>query len=625
MKRIVTILSVAFVVMLGTLVVPKETMAASRTEVYIEVGESYNVSTKKVSSPVIDALSSDEAKIVSTKFNAKKTQLTVKGLKAGTAVFYVNKNNTKNENRVITVKVHVIAKASSQTAILSNSISHAVSQDSNKANQTVYIYSTRGVKFTTTCNNLPTSVSGDTSGKAKVFTASSIYEVKDSAGNYDGMKAWYLKPTTGIVSNSRSYTAGNVQKITTTYVRTDGYWTSSNGRKHWTKTRVVPVKVYKLPTMQIYEGTSIVSSLSMVIGTPRTLTYSLSNIENDTVKKFECSAQDKNKVDVKIENGKVKLNPLAPTNGSKINIIFNIVLDSEIASHNGSSYVTFTKYIPATVGEFSKVDLVSAENINKGIKLTWTKNENAVEYKVYRASNMIEGFKCIGKAKTNYYVDETAKYNVDYTYKVTAVSQNSIESDYSNNLSGKREVLKPTILKIEKVSQGLYKISITGDKYDGFEIYSGDNKKPLVSTDTNNATVRLNYGNYKFYVRAFVKEDGTKIYSQYSDAFTKKIVNPKKENATSNKTGKSKINNIKRKGKKAIVKLKKVKGVSGYEIVYYVKGHSKAKRLVTTKKSSIKVKVSKKAYCFKVRTFKKNGSSVSYSGFSKVKILKKKK
>lgn len=222
-------------------------------------------------------------------------------------------------------------------------------------------------------------------------------------------------------------------------------------------------------------------------------------------------------------------------------------------------------------------------------------------------------------------MDETAKYNVDYTYKVTAVSQNNIESDYSNNLSGKREVLKPTISKVEKVSQGLYKISITGDKYDGFEIYSGDNKKPLVSTDTNNATVRLNYGNYKFYVRAFVKEDGTKIYSQYSDAFTKKIVNPKKENATSNKTGKSKINNIKRKGKKAIVKLKKVKGVSGYEVVYYVKGHSKAKRLVTTKKSSIKVKVSKKAYCFKVRTFKKNGSSVSYSGFSKVKILKKKK
>ena len=71
--------------------------------------------------------------------------------------------------------------------------------------------------------------------------------------------------------------------------------------------------------------------------------------------------------------------------------------------------------------------------------------------------------------------------------------------------------------------------------------------------------------------------------------------------------------------------MKKVKGVSGYEVVYYVKGHSKAKRLVTTKKASIKVKISKKAYCFKVRTFKKNGSSVSYSGFSKVKILKKKK
>lgn len=625
MKRIVTIFGVLFAAMLGILIAPKETMAASKTEVYIEVGESYNISTKNVSSPVIDALSADEAKIVSAKFNAKKTQLTVKGSKEGTAVFYVNKNNTKNENRVITVKVHVIAKASSQTAILSNSISHAVSQDSNKANQTVYIYSTRGVKFTTTCSNLPTSVSEDTSGKAKAFTASSIYEVKDSAGNYDGMKAWYLKPTTGIVSNSRSYTAGNVQKITTTYVRTDGYWTSSNGTKHWVKTRVVPVRVYKLPTMQIYEGASIVNSLSMVIGTPRTLTYSLSNIENDTIKKFECSAQDRNKVDVKIENGKVKLNPLALTNGSKINVMFSIVLDSEIASHNGSSYVTFTKYIPVTVENFSKVDLVSAENVNNGIKLTWTKNENAVKYKVYRAFNMIEGFKCIGESKTNYYVDETAKYNVNYTYKVTAVSQNNIESEDSNILSGKRVVLKPTISKIEKVSRGLYKISIAGQKYDGFEIYSGDNKKPLASTDTNNATVRLNYGNYKFYVRAFVKEDGTKIYSQYSDVFTKKIVNPKKEKLTSNKTGKSKINNIKRKGKKAIVKLKKVKGVSGYEVVYYVKGHSKAKKLVTTKRTSIKVKVSRKAYCFKVRTFKKNGSSMSYSEFSKVKTLKKKK
>ncbi|WP_448903262.1 glycosyl hydrolase family 28-related protein [Eubacterium sp.] len=79
--------------------------------------------------------------------------------------------------------------------------------------------------------------------------------------------------------------------------------------------------------------------------------------------------------------------------------------------------------------------------------------------------------------------------------------------------------------------------------------------------------------------------------------------------------------NIKAKGlkNKISVKLSKVKGTSGFEIVYSLKKNFKKKHVVTCKKNKYTIKklAGKKTYYVKARAFKKNNKKKIYGSFSK--------
>ncbi|MCR5792872.1 MAG: fibronectin type III domain-containing protein, partial [Lachnospiraceae bacterium] len=74
----------------------------------------------------------------------------------------------------------------------------------------------------------------------------------------------------------------------------------------------------------------------------------------------------------------------------------------------------------------------------------------------------------------------------------------------------------------------------------------------------------------------------------------------------------------------ATVSWKKVSGANGYQVMYATnKAFTKAKTVSTTKLSATLKKLAKnKTYYFKVRAYKKSGTSNVYSGYSGVKALK---
>jgi uncharacterized protein YxjI len=67
------------------------------------------------------------------------------------------------------------------------------------------------------------------------------------------------------------------------------------------------------------------------------------------------------------------------------------------------------------------------------------------------------------------------------------------------------------------------------------------------------------------------------------------------------------------------VKLSKIKGTSGFEIVYSLKKNFKKKHIVTCKKNKYTIKklAGKKTYYVKARAFKKNNKKKIYGSFSK--------
>lgn len=116
----------------------------------------------------------------------------------------------------------------------------------------------------------------------------------------------------------------------------------------------------------------------------------------------------------------------------------------------------------------------------------------------------------------------------------------------------------------------------------------------------------ITYKNNKKIGKATVKINGIGIYKGTQNV-TFNIV-PAKANIKA-KGLKNKIN----------VKLSKIKGTSGFEIVYSLKKNFKKKHIVTCKKNKYTIKklAGKKTYYVKARAFKKNNKKKIYGSFSK--------
>lgn len=585
---------------------------ATRNVLYLEVNEKWTVSVSSVSNPKIYKLGDDDKKIVSASISNKK--LTIKPIKAGTCTFYLCKNNAKNGNSDIvrTIKLYSYGESSNLTPTLKNNISHSANDDDNYSNQTVICYSGRGFTLSISASGMPDIVDANATGGAKGYVASSIYECANANGTDKGSGAkWYLSGNV-MASRSRYFSAGNVNTLTDTYVKGCVKWVSSNGITHWSKYRVIKVRVFPCPYINAYNSNgSLINSLNCVIGEPQKITYDVANIGAYTFDVESIIISNPSKAEIgESDKGGIEIIPLSKTS---IPTYFKITLKvnhGSIPDYNGDEYCVFTKNITLNISNLPTPILNSVINVSNGLKINYDFVNGASSYKIVRATSKYGNYEEIGRTTEKYFLDETASYNISYFYKVCALGvegddDEPVESLFSEVKSVSRYVFAPSIDSVKSVGSGLYQIKINSiAKYSGYEVYVNGNLQ--VITDSKYATIKLNTGIYKIKVKAYKTVGKKKVYSKYSKIF-KKTVRPKKP----------KVKKMFLRGR-WVITLKKQKNINGFIIKY-----SKSKKFKKYKTKRVKkniFKIVRKYKYVKINAYKKIGNTYLFSKTKKYKL-----
>jgi hypothetical protein len=296
----------------------------------------------------------------------------------------------------------------------------------------------------------------------------------------------------------------------------------------------------------------------------------------------------------------------------------------------GTTTGKYTCLVQSETGNAEKVTFVvnmdtvnvgSVENSGNGLKIKWDTVKGSDYYEVYRSEDKDANYTKIGTVKEgNAFIDSNVEIGKKYYYKVASVTDGIISS-YSDVFEKYYVPATPTVVGITKqFSQ--YRMAIEGEIYDGFEIYSNGNLLTLATS--NNVTVSLKAGSYKFKVRAFKKVNNKRVYGEFSEEYF--YVVQKEQNAEnksqSNKSllPATKIKKVVKKGKKYVVTIKKVKGTKKYQIKYSANKKMKKSKMKIFKKNRgiIKITGGKKAYYFSVRYLK----GKIWSKWSKLKKCK---
>ena len=623
-KKTCKIVLVAFLLTLGFIGINKsDVKAAKRTEVYLEVGETYTQSFSKVSGAILYKYGDEDKAVVTA--STTSTKLTLKAKGTGSATLYVNKNSKKNDANIVrTVKVHVYAESSNMTPNINNNVSTGANDDSY-TNKTIKSYQGRNFNVGVAHASLPNSVANDTSGKAKEYQLSSIFECANMNGDIIKNSADFLLTPTGNTTRTRSYRAA---KVGTTYMYGCIKWVSSNGTTHWTKIRVVPVNVYPCPAVSVFEDGKQITKINCIIGEERRTTVSVKNmLSSDTIEDISCVSQDPSKADFEYDEdiGGFIITPKSVTN-TAVWLTYTIEINNPLLTpYNGEAYTTFIYRIQMNIGKLTSPTINNIRTVSNGIRLDYNFVKGASSYKVYRANTLNGEYKEIGVSTENYFVDKDADYGKTYFYKMTTLGKDGEhESAFSEIKSQKRIVLTPSISKVKKVSGGLYQIIISSSGASGYEIYHQNSL--LMISKAKTTTLKLSNKVYSFRVRAYVTNDSSKkIYSDYSsyfiyDAVTDKVISSGSSSKVK-KPKKTKIKKIKKSKKKLSIKVKKIKGVSGYNLRYSKSKRFKKYKSKNSKKPLFKIKRMKKLY-LKVRTYIKKNHKKYYSKWSKRKKVK---
>ncbi len=92
-----------------------------------------------------------------------------------------------------------------------------------------------------------------------------------------------------------------------------------------------------------------------------------------------------------------------------------------LAKDGTISSVSFVK------GACGEIKTISAQNVNKGVKVTYSASENANQYEIYRSTNGGK-YEKVGTTSELSYVDTTVASGKTYTYKVRGVNANTTGS-----------------------------------------------------------------------------------------------------------------------------------------------------------------------------------------------------
>lgn len=283
-------------------------------------------------------------------------------------------------------------------------------------------------------------------------------------------------------------------------------------------------------------GTATITATSeQVIGCAGS--YTIKVIEKPTV----ISAIENTATGLKLEweevlNATYQIYRCTEANGSyvKIKTATGTTYTDEDSEY-GTKYYYKIKVIPNIGGtyasdfsniiyEMKKLENPVIKSISDGkqVKINWIKVDGAVRYEVYRRKNK-GSLKKIGISTAYTYTDTAVSYENTYTYVIRAVADNGYCTDYSKALSIKHTIKAARVKKAKKIKDG-FKLAITRDKYTGYAVYVGKNKKPKkLKALVKGKTVSIRYKmkkkkKYYIRIRPYVKEGKKIIYGSYSKA-----------------------------------------------------------------------------------------------------------
>ena len=270
-------------------------------------------------------------------------------------------------------------------------------------------------------------------------------------------------------------------------------------------------------------------------------TTSISVEKKDTntvhIKWGEVLGVDKYVIYRKTNNGSYKI--IATTSETEYT-------DSDIVSGNIYSY--YVKGYDSECDEYSAASNESSisffassskmsqvQNLEKGIKLTWTKDSNATGYVIYKSVNggAYKAIKTITKNSTVAWTDTSVYNGSKYTYKIRpykTVNDKKYYASAKNTLTMYR-LNMVTVKSAKNVKTN--KLTVTwnkNSKASGYQIVlkiGSEKVKSLTITGNANVTktiAKLTKGKtYKIYVRSFKTVGSKKYYSKFSSVRSVKI------------------------------------------------------------------------------------------------------
>ena len=292
------------------------------------------------------------------------------------------------------------------------------------------------------------------------------------------------------------------------------------------------------------------------------------------------------------------------------------------------NYSSFTDVEALTLPPLVPAGLSVEKTDYSSLKINWKHVNNADGYEVYCVASSNGSYRIVKDTTDNTYTHQNLTIGNTYYYKIRSykkVGEERYYSDFSTVNSQTLTIPKPINVKASSAGATAIKLSWNKvSKVSGYAIFRSNTKngkykeiKTVNAKKTSYSNKNLTKGKtYYFKVKAYLLVNGSKIYSDSSDAAKYKATLSGPSGIEAKRVNSSSIK----------ISWKKVVGATKYEIYSSTskKGSYKKIDTVSSKKSSyISKNLEKgKTYYYKIKAVQKIGKKTYRSKYSAVKSAK---